>query len=159
MYISSAPYCTGSYCRYDNLQIKIWKSEYLHLGIAQDPKNKRMGKTNCVSVMSNKFSFGPKIDDNFLQVMYDRKKHGGRHTILTNSPSSLTHEYAASAWRKSWASVISSERKREDILAKKENAVLWRKTAENRDYNSPPYITASQWSHDQVSQPHNSFQA
>lgn len=68
MYISSAPYCTGSYCRYDNLQIKIWKSEYLHLGIAQDPKNKRMGNTNCVSVMSNKFSFGPKIDDNFLHV-------------------------------------------------------------------------------------------
>lgn len=38
-------------------------------------------------------------------------------------------------------------------MAKKENVVLWRKTAENRDYNSPPYITASQWSHDQVSQP------
>lgn len=51
--------------------------------------------------------------------MFDQNKMAEIAIFLTNSPSSLTQEYAASAWRKSWANVISSDLKRDDILARK----------------------------------------
>lgn len=107
----------------------------------ENMKNMRLTSRNCTRPLKRRRT-DKKISviSKYVREL-GRNKSSREHAyswqkiILTNSPSSLTQEYAASAWRNSWASVISSDLKREDILAREEKVFRRRRKANIRSYN------------------------